>query len=247
MDERQIDEIVAQVVQTLKGMTAEVRPDVSVPEPPANPPRLVTETIVEEAATSGVQTLHVVQGAIFTPLARDAIRRHSLVVASALPAVSSGTAKTVTGTSSRSTSSRQVAVGIVPTARELEATVNTSLRDARLTPIRVPTPMREAAHLARQVAGAVSGGHASLGIIVDETGLVGPAIANRVPGVIAATCSTVLSARWARERLGANVLCLASETVAPTLVREIISTWIAGNAAVPSDVQTVIDELDRRD
>lgn len=139
-----------------------------------------------------------------------------------------------------------MAIGVVPTARSLEQVVMAGVRDAGLIGVHVPSPLRDAAHLARQVAGTVSGGQAAFGVIVEETGLVGPAIANRVQGVIAATCHDPLSARWARERLGANVLCVGAELVAPALLREIMSTWMASPATAPRDLAAVVSELDRQ-
>lgn len=248
MDQQEIDGIVTQVRQALSARQkpSSAGDDTDGEHSPA--PRLVTEAMVVETAKSGRSVIEIAPGAVVTPLARDALRAHSISLASRLPTAS------VTGMAPaersrvpvcQGSAKVRVAVGVVPTARTLEPVVMASVRDAGLIGICVPSPVREAAHLARQVAGAVSGGEATWGIIVEETGLVGPAISNRVQGVIAAACHDVLSARWARERLGANVLCLSAEVVAPALLREIVATWIATPAVVCPDIASVVRELDR--
>jgi len=249
MDRQEIEQVVAQVKQALAegGAPPEPTPGGKEPENAPPPVRLVTEAIVREAAKSGSTVIEIAPGALVTPLARDALRAYAISLASRLPseagaragrAVSPNAGDAPSGP--RMPSRARVAVGAVPTARALEQVVMASLREAGFIGLRVPCPVRTAAQLARQVAGAVSGGEALFGLIVEETGLVGPAVGNRVPGVIAATCHDALSARWARQRLGANVLCVSADLVAPTLLREILSVWIATPATVPPDVAAAV-------
>jgi len=247
MDQNELDRLIAQVRQALAGRrdVATATP-LSEPEPTAAEPplKLVTEAVVRAAHGAGATTLQIAPGAIITPLGADALRRYGLAVASVLPA--HGPAAASASKPARSIRPEHVAVGVVPAARDLEAVATATLRRAGIAPLRVPSPVRDAAQLARQVAGAVSGGQAAWGIIIDETGMAGPAIANRVPGVVAATCGDPLAARWARERLGANVLCVAAEAVASALLQEILATWIGTPAHRPPDVASVLGELDRR-
>jgi|GEM_PF-499014 len=247
MDQQELERLVAQVKQALADRRQPASPAREEPDGAPPPPRLVTEAVVMAAAKSGEKTILIAPGAIVTPLAHDALRKFGIALASVLPGKPAPQAARQSPLSGvRPADGGRVALGVVPTARALEQVIAEELRRAGLVMLRVPSPVREAAHLARQVAGAVSGGQANWGMVVDETGLVGAAIANRVPGVLAATCHDPLSARWARERLGANVLCVAAEAVAPALVREIVATWIATPAKTPPDVASLVNELDRR-
>ena len=112
--------------------------------------------------------------------------------------------------------------------------------------MRVPTPVRDAVYLARQVAGSVSGGQTDWGIVADETGMMGPVIANRVAGVIAVACRDPLEAKWARERIGANVLCISTEIIAPGLAREILEAWISAAYKHSKNLSETIREPNHR-
>ncbi len=247
MDQNELDRIATEVrralaAQSTKSVDNDVAQDASIPQTPV---RLVTETVVNEAHESGQSTIFIAPKAIITPLAKDALTATGVVLASALPdSKSASTSSSITNRTGRKDLDC-VAIGAVPSGAMLETALVTKLRRSNLVPIRVPTPRREAAHLARQVAGAVSGGQASWGVIIDETGLVGVAVANRVTGVVAAMCHDEAAARTARERLGANVLCVASEIVAAPLFEHILSAWVDTPAQCDEDTASVIRELDR--
>src|SRR3990172_12338471 len=61
---------------------------------------------------------------------------------------------------------------------------------------------------AAQVAEAVANGKAERGVLICGTGIGMAMAANKVPGVRAALCSDLYSARMAREHNDANVLTL---------------------------------------
>ena len=80
---------------------------------------------------------------------------------------------------------------------------------------------------AHAVARAVSMGECGLGIIVDGAGIGSSMVANKVPGIRAALCYDVSSARNSREHNHANVLTLGAGLVGEDLARQIVDTWIA--------------------
>ncbi|HDS73970.1 MAG TPA: RpiB/LacA/LacB family sugar-phosphate isomerase, partial [Firmicutes bacterium] len=181
------------------------------------------------------------------PLAKDALAATGIVLASALPSRET-TAHTAHGIQQQQSGRKdldRVAVGVVPSGASLESILFATLRRSNRIPLRVPTSRREAAHLARQVAGAVSGGQAAWGVIIDESGIIGAAVANRVTGVIAALCNDETTARRARGQVGANVLCVAADIVAGPLFERILSAWIETPAQCDEDTANVIRELDR--
>lgn len=79
---------------------------------------------------------------------------------------------------------------------------------------------------AHAVARSVSMGECSLGIIVDGAGIGSSMVANKVPGIRAALCYDISSARNSREHNHANVLTLGAGLVGEDLARQIVDTWI---------------------
>lgn len=79
---------------------------------------------------------------------------------------------------------------------------------------------------ARAVAELVSSGEATYGIVVDGAGIGSAMAANKVPGVRAALCYDLSSARNAREHNHANVLTLGAGLIGPALALDITQTWL---------------------
>ncbi len=101
---------------------------------------------------------------------------------------------------------------------------------------------------AERVAAAVAAGEVERGILVCGTGIGMSMAANKVPGVRAAVCHDVFSARATREHNDANVLCLGERVVGPGLARVIVETWLAAEFAGGRHARRVdkITELERR-
>lgn len=77
-----------------------------------------------------------------------------------------------------------------------------------------------------RVAQAVAEGRFDHGILVCSTGIGMSMVANKVPGVRAALCHDIFSARRSREHNDANVLCLGEWVVGEGLAREIVSAYL---------------------
>ena len=80
--------------------------------------------------------------------------------------------------------------------------------------------------LALAVAQLVADGSASWGICVDGAGIGSAMAANKVPGVRAANCHDISSARNSREHNYANVLTLGSGFLGNALALQIVGTWL---------------------
>jgi ribose 5-phosphate isomerase B len=80
--------------------------------------------------------------------------------------------------------------------------------------------------LAHQVASLVAAGTCCSGIIVDGAGIGSAMVANKVPGVRAALCYDISSARNSREHNHANVLTLGAGLIGPGLARQIVKEWL---------------------
>ncbi len=77
----------------------------------------------------------------------------------------------------------------------------------------------------KKVAGAVSSGEFSRGVLLCGTGLGMSMIANRFPNVRAARCCDILSARLSRQHNDSNILVLGGRLIGDILAYELITTW----------------------
>ncbi len=80
---------------------------------------------------------------------------------------------------------------------------------------------------AEAVDEAVVYGEAQLGILLCGSGVGASIAANKVPGIRAALCHDVFSARQSREDDDANVLCLGPRVIGPSLAVDLIRTFLA--------------------
>ena len=80
--------------------------------------------------------------------------------------------------------------------------------------------------IAASVAERVSDGRCPRGIIIDGAGIGSSMAANKLPGVRAALCYDLSSARNSREHNDANVLCLGGRLLAPEYALDLVDAWI---------------------
>lgn len=81
--------------------------------------------------------------------------------------------------------------------------------------------------LAHAVARAVAEGEANVGIVIDGAGIGSAIAANKVPGVRAALCYDLSSARNSREHNHANVLTLGASLIGDGLAWQIVQEWLS--------------------
>ncbi len=79
---------------------------------------------------------------------------------------------------------------------------------------------------AHEVARRVASGDCRWGIVVDGAGIGSSMTANKVPGVRAALCYDLSSAKNSREHNLANVLTLGSGLIGENLAKQIVRTWL---------------------
>jgi len=77
------------------------------------------------------------------------------------------------------------------------------------------------------VAEKVASGECRWGIAVDGAGIGSAMVANKVPGVRAALCYDVTSARNSRDHNHANVLTLGAGLIGEGLAVQIVEAWLA--------------------
>lgn len=126
-------------------------------------------------------------------------------------------------------SSQAIAVGADHGGYALKQKLKAHLSDQGLRVVDCGTSGAESVDypdFAHAVARRVSVGECGLGIIVDGAGIGSSMVANKVPGVRAALCYDISSARNSREHNHANVLTLGAGLVGEDLARQIVDTWI---------------------
>ena len=80
--------------------------------------------------------------------------------------------------------------------------------------------------VARPVAEAVASGEYPRGILICGTGIGMSMTANRVPGIRAALCHDVFSAKASREHNDANILCMGQRVVGVGPAVEVVKAWL---------------------
>lgn len=92
---------------------------------------------------------------------------------------------------------------------------------------------------ARTVAELVSAGKVDRGIIVDGAGIGSAMVANKLPGVRAALCYDLSSARNSREHNDANVLTLGAGLIGESLALQIVDVWLEAECTAERHLKRV--------
>ena len=101
---------------------------------------------------------------------------------------------------------------------------------------------------AHAVAREVASGSCRYGIVVDGAGIGSAMVANKVPGVRAALCYDISSARNSREHNHANVLTLGAGLIGESLAWQIVEEWLSVAWGGDRHARRVakIDEIERQ-
>lgn len=75
-------------------------------------------------------------------------------------------------------------------------------------------------------ARAVAAGQHDIGILMDGTGIGMSIVANKVPGIRAALAHDDVTARVSREKNHCNVLCLPTDLISETQLRDIVEIFL---------------------
>lgn len=179
---------------------------------------LITEESLHGIADGG--RLVVPRGARVTALAREVAWRRKIAL--------------VDGAHVRSDVRREdgrlrIAVGADHGGFALKRELLTGLLEARHVAFDLGTHDENAVDypdFARAVAESVAHGRADVGICIDGAGIGSAMAANKVPGVRAANCWDVPSAKNAREHNFANVLTLGGRALSGASARAIVAAFL---------------------
>lgn len=100
---------------------------------------------------------------------------------------------------------------------------------------------------AHEVARKVASGECRWGIVVDGAGIGSAMAANKVPGIRAAACHDISTARNSREHNHANVLTLGAGLIGEGLAWQIVEEWLATEWAGGRHARRVakIDDIEK--
>src|SRR6185436_9226233 len=102
--------------------------------------------------------------------------------------------------------------------------------------------------IASEVAQRVADGRAQVGVIVDGAGIGSSMAANKFPGVRAALCYDLSSAKNSREHNNANVLTLGASLIGAGLAKQIVDTFLDTQCTAERHLRraAMIDDIDRQ-
>lgn len=78
---------------------------------------------------------------------------------------------------------------------------------------------------AQKVANGVVAGTHDKGVLICGTGIGMSIAANKVPGIRAALCNEIFSAKMARAHNDANIMCIGARVVGPSVAEEIVKAF----------------------
>ena len=236
VDEHEVRQIVRQVVERT------LNPDSSPsPSPQAENPQsgavsrgraLVTERDIM-AVPRGAE-FRIPPGSILTPLAKEQVMARSIRVldgeAGQNSAISAELASLPKGGQAvASAPAKTVAIGSDHGGFELKQDLVSYLGELGYAAVDCGTHGPESVDYpdyAYAVAKLVADGRAAQGIVVDGVGIGSCMAANKVPGVRAAMCYDISTARNSREHNDANVLTLGGRMIGSVLAHQIVETWL---------------------
>jgi ribose 5-phosphate isomerase B len=124
----------------------------------------------------------------------------------------------------------RIAIGADHGGYPLKEKIGFRLREAGYDVLDCGTDSHDAVDypdFAHAVAREVASGSCRYGVIVDGAGIGSAMVANKVPGVRAALCYDISSARNSREHNHANVITLGAGLIGDALAWQIVEEWLS--------------------
>lgn len=173
------------------------------------------------------------------------------VIASDSPAASEITTGPPAGAAPHREVKPKVAIGADHGGFPLKERIGFRLREAGYDVFDCGTDSHEAVDypdFAHAVAREVAMGACSYGIVVDGAGIGSAMVANKVPGVRAALCYDLSTARNSREHNHANVLTLGAGLIGEALAWQIVEEWLSVEWGGDRHARRVakIDDIERQ-
>ena len=101
--------------------------------------------------------------------------------------------------------------------------------------------------IARLVAGKVTSGEATRGLLVCGTGVGAVIAANKMKGIRAAVCHDVHSAHQSVEHDDVNIMCIGAQIVGPWLAADLIGAFLAAEFSTDENFRRRVAKLHAMD
>ena len=236
VDENEVRQIVRQVVERTLNPNSSPSPSPQAANPPGGAATRGRSLITERdimAVPRGTE-FRVPPGSILTPLAREQVMARGIrVIDGAAGPNPTTSAEPVSrpkgGQAVASAPAKTVAIGSDHGGFELKQDLVAYLGELGFSAVDCGTHGSESVDYpdyAYAVAKLVADGRAAWGIVVDGVGIGSCMAANKVPGVRAAMCYDISTARNSREHNNANVLTLGGRMIGSVLAHQIVETWL---------------------
>jgi len=180
--------------------------------------RFVTAQDIQSLPEGSI--LDLPEGAILTDLAREWIEKNKIKIVWGQPKVNAAPPKV------------RIALGSDHGGYNMKEALKKHLNELGESYIDHGTRSTESVDypdFAHAVARAVAIGQAELGIILDGAGIGSAMVANKVPGIRAAACYDVATARNSREHNDANVLTLGAGLISTEIMAEVVKTFLSAS------------------
>ena len=180
--------------------------------------RFVTAQDIQSLPEGSI--LDLPEGAILTDLAREWIEKNKIKIVWGQPKVDKAPPKV------------RIALGSDHGGYNMKEALKKHLNELGESYIDHGTRSTESVDypdFAHAVARAVAIGQAELGIILDGAGIGSAMVANKVPGIRAAACYDVATARNSREHNDANVLTLGAGLISTEIMAEVVKTFLSAS------------------
>lgn len=188
--------------------------------------KLITERDVIEAWKKGHSEVWLEQNGLITPAARDAAKVRNISIVRKLPHPDPVTPEPPPP---QNPSDSKLVIGSDHAGFDLKETLKAYLAELEYRCEDVGAFSTESVDypdIALAVAEQVVQQPDRLGIIIDGAGIGSAISANKVPGIRAATCHDVYTARNSRLHNNANVLSMGSRVIGIDVAKDILHTWL---------------------
>ena len=188
--------------------------------------KLITEREVIDAWQARRHEIRLSAGGVITPAAADLAKAHGIEIVKQVPRADAPFGSQQTNENENKI---KIVIGSDHGGFELKEILKEYLAELSYEIEDVGTHNTDSVDypdFAHLVAQKVSQEHGLRGVIVDGAGIGSAIAANKVPGIRAATCHDVYTARNSREHNHANMLALGSRVLGSDVAKEILKVWL---------------------
>lgn len=180
--------------------------------------KVITESEVLRLIKRGAAEIHLSKDDILTPSAIDRIKNAKLKII-----------KEENLCNNISNLFKKIVIGSDHTGVKIKKVLVDYLKSKNYEVLDAGTYSEESVDypdIALNVAHRVAVKEFDCGILIDATGIPSAIVANKIPGIRAATCYNEFSAKSSREHNDANIIVVGAKTLGEETIKSIIDVWL---------------------